>query len=298
MSVIVAVDGGGSRCRLAAFNQSGDLLTRVSINSHASLTMGPQAAWRSIAQGINSLATKLGKETSWKPDLLMMGLAGALKQSRKDEILQLIPSYINCRLVSDGHAQLVGASGGEPGICLAVGTGSVLHWLDSNGRLGMAGGWGYPVGDEGSGAWLGMQALKHYVWHLDGRRISSAFIESLNEQVGSSVSDIQHWTTQSESSVLAQIAPLVFEHAANGDSLAQSIVTNAVRHCMNLVNIAPADLPVYVVGGVGEQLRPLLQLELQERLYKARGDALRGLWQLSQQKNRTLLCEQHSNRED
>lgn len=298
MSVIVAVDGGGSRCRLAAFNQSGDLLARVNVSSPASLSLAPQAAWHSIAQGLSKLAAKLNKESSWKPDLLMMGLAGAHRQSRKDIIIQLIPQAINYRLVSDSHAQLVGASGGEPGVCLAVGTGSILHWLDSEARFGMAGGWGYPVGDQGSGAWLGMQALQYYVWHLDGRHVESAFFETLADRVGTDVTDIQHWTTHSNSSVLAQLAPIVFEHAANGDTLAQSIVKEAVRHCISLVTIAPDDLPVYVVGGVGEQLRSLLEHELQGRLHKAKGDAIHGLWQLSQPYNGTILCDHQSNRED
>ena len=285
MSVIVAVDGGGSRCRLAAFSDSGDLLARASISSHGSLSMGPQAAWQSIAQGISSLAVKLNNEADWKPDLLMMGLAGALRQNRKEELVQLMPASLNYKLVTDGYAQLVGATGGEPGICLAVGTGSVVHWLDSDSQFGMAGGWGYPIGDQGSGAWLGMQALQHYLWHLDGRSTTSTLIEALHDRIGSSVSDIQHWTTQSNSSVLAQLAPIVFEHAANGDALAQSVLEEAAVQCMNLVRLAPNDLPVYVVGGVGEQLRSLLHNDLQGRLQKARGDALRGLWQLSQQSN-------------
>ena len=129
MSVIVAVDGGGSRCRLAAFNQSGDLLARVNVSSHASLSIGPQAAWHSIVQGLSCVAVKLNKEPSWKPELLMMGLAGAHRRRRRDELIQLIPPVVDYRLVSDSHAQLVGASGGEAGICLALGTGSILHWL-------------------------------------------------------------------------------------------------------------------------------------------------------------------------
>jgi glucosamine kinase len=130
-----------------------------------------------------------------------------------------------------------------------------------------------------------MQALQHYLWHLDGRSTTSTLIEALHDRIGSSVSDIQHWTTQSNSSVLAQLAPIVFEHAANGDALAQSVLEEAAVQCMNLVRLAPNDLPVYVVGGVGEQLRSLLHNDLQGRLQKARGDALRGLWQLSQQSN-------------
>lgn len=284
MSILVAVDGGGSRCRLAAFNETGDLLARVNLESHASPSISPTGAWRSIDQGLRLLAAQLKKEPSWQPDFLMMGLAGSLQESRRRELLQLIPPSIERDLVTDGHAQLLGASGGAPGICLAVGTGSVVHWLDTDGQSGMAGGWGYPIGDEGSGAWLGMRLVQRYVWHFDGQTNDSTLMDAVAGRVGTSVSDIQQWTTQSESSVLAQLAPLVFEHASAGDELAESIVDEAVSHCMNLLRYAPEHLPVYIVGGVGDQLRPLLSELLAGRVDKARGDALHGLWQLALKK--------------
>lgn len=284
MSIIVAVDGGGSRCRLAAFSEAGDLLARVNIESHASPSISPTGAWRSIDQGLRLLITQLKKESSWQPDFLMMGLAGSLQQNRRQELLELVPASIPRDLMTDGHAQLLGASGGGAGICLAIGTGSVVHWLDKNGQSGMAGGWGYPIGDEGSGAWLGMRLVQRYVWHFDGQKNESTLMQAVAGRVGTSVSDIQQWTTQSESSVLAQLAPLVFEHASAGDQLARSIVDEAVNQCMNLLDFAPPDLPVYVVGGVGDQLRPMLADLLNDRVQKARGDALHGLWQIAVKK--------------
>jgi len=58
MSVIVAVDGGGSRCRLAAFTIEGELLARVKVDSHASLSISPVAAWQSIDVGIRKLGVR------------------------------------------------------------------------------------------------------------------------------------------------------------------------------------------------------------------------------------------------
>ncbi len=283
MSVVVAVDGGGSRCRLAAFTGDGELLARVNVDAHASLSISPVAAWQSIDSGIRALRVKLGKPTGWTPDKLMLGLAGSLKENRREQLLEAMPRGVNFELVTDGHAQLLGATGGEAGICLAIGTGSVMHWQDESGETGMAGGWGYPVGDEGSGAWLGMKAIQHYIWHIDGRQRRSSLIEALSVRIGTSVAQVQQWSTESQSSVLAQLAPIVFEHAHLEDDLAQSIVEEAVMQCFQLLSLAPEHLPVYVVGGVGDQLRPLLAKSIGNRLFKAKGDALHGLWQISQQ---------------
>lgn len=281
MAVVVAVDGGGTRCRLAVYDQDGNQLARTEVDGPGSLSLGVRAAWAHIEQGIRSLGVLLKAEPGWQPDFLVMGLAGSLQIERRREFLSLIPRAIHCTVVTDGHAQLMGASGGQPGICLAVGTGSVLHWLDNTGNSGMAGGWGFPVGDEGSGAWLGMRLVQRYIWHRDGRQYASTLMPAIEQRIGSTVSEIQLWTTQSQSSVLAQLAPMVFEHASLGDELAQSLLDEAAERCMALIHLAPAELPVYVVGGVGEQLGSRLRASLNGRMARAKGDALHGLWQLS-----------------
>lgn len=281
--IVVAVDGGASRCRLAAFNDSGEVLARTIVDGHASLSLSVGGAWQHIEDGLRILRRSLKKQPNWMPDQLMLGLAGSLQERRRHDFLKLIPQSLQNTLVTDGHAQLLGASAGEPGICLAVGTGSVLHWMDGAGVSHMAGGWGYPIGDEGSGAWLGMRLVQLYIWHRDGMTLDSSLMTAAESRVGSSVSAIQQWTTQSQSSVLAQLAPVVIEHAAEGDNVAQTLIEEAVRHCLALIRLAPSSLPVYVVGGVGEQLSPNISRCLEGRVAKARGDALRGLWQLSKQ---------------
>lgn len=280
MTVMVAVDGGGSSCRVAAFDGAGRMLTRVTVNGHASLSRGVEQAWKNIDSGLQQVRRELQKTPDWLPDRLVMGLAGSLQETRRRNFLALLPDILAYTLVTDGHAQLLGASGGQPGICLAIGTGSVLHWLDENGERGMVGGWGFPVGDEGSGAWLGMRLVQHYLWHVDGRRQRGSLIESLAERLGTEVSDIQQWSTQTQSGVLAQLAPLVFEHAASDDSLALSLLDEGVGHALALLELAPGQLAVHLVGGIGERMQDRLAAQLGDRLQPARGDALQGLWQL------------------
>ncbi|MFK8080163.1 MAG: BadF/BadG/BcrA/BcrD ATPase family protein [Granulosicoccus sp.] len=281
MTLIVAVDGGGSLCRLAAFSPQGDMLGRVVVDRHASLTLGVGAAWQHIEQGLQALRRELGEVATGYPCRLCMGLAGSLQQEKRQEFLTLVPNGIAAQLYTDGYAQLMGASEGQPGICLSVGTGSVVHWLDQQGNTGMAGGWGFPVGDQGSGAWLGMRLLQIYIAHLDGNTNFSPLMSMVEERVGSSVSAVQGWTTQTRSGVFAQLAPLVFEAASLHDTVALTLLDQAVEQCLQLVRLAPDDLPVFVVGGVGEQLSPVISSKLGERLRRSRGDALRGLWHLA-----------------
>lgn len=286
MSIIVAVDGGASRCRLAAFNSQGDELCRVTVDEHASLSSGVQTAWQHIGQGVAQIGKLLKLPDGWMPDQFSFGLAGTLKDDQRQEFLALIPKTIKRILVTDGHAQLFGASGGHPGICLALGTGSVIHWMETDGSTHMAGGWGFPAGDEGSGAWIGSRLVQTYLWHCDGCLQTGTLINELTIRIGTGVSDIQQWSTQSQSGVMAQLAPLAFQHAQQGDKLAQAIVQEAVDYAHKLIALAPSHLPVYVVGGIGEQLRPHLHDGLGSRLEAAKGDALIGLWQLCKEQEK------------
>ncbi|MBX2879494.1 MAG: hypothetical protein KTR32_06140 [Granulosicoccus sp.] len=283
MAEIVVVDGGASSCRLAAFSDSGQPLAKVSLDRHASLTMGVSDAWQHIEQGLEAVREQLRAGESWQPAKLVMGLAGSLRQERREQFLNLLPKQVEQLLVTDGFAQLVGASNGKPGICVAVGTGSVMHWLDEQGQSGMAGGWGFPVGDEGSGAWLGVRALQQYLASIDGVPATSRLIDELRLLIGSDVSAIQAWTTQTRASELAGLAPLVFNAAAAQDALALQLIDEAVEKILELVKRAPLHLPVYIVGGIGQKLHPMLSKKLKNRLCTAHHDALRGLWLLSAQ---------------
>lgn len=282
MVPIVVVDGGGSRCRLAAMSSDGSILANITIEQHASLSAGVEDAWAHIQCGLENLREQLGLATHWWPARLVMGLAGSLRIKRRQAFLALIPDQVSTVLVTDGLAQLEGALAGSPGACLAVGTGSVLHWKDHDGLAGMAGGWGFPAGDQGSGAWLGMRALQHYIAYLDGIEKHSLLIEALRETVGDEVSQVQAWTTQAQASVMARLAPLVFTSARAGDAAASELLEQAVQCCLQLIECVPENLPVCVVGGVGEQLQGKLGLTLGSRLRVSRGDALQGLFLLGQ----------------
>ena len=281
MTLIVSVDGGASGCRLAAFSLSGDVLARVVVDEHASLSLGVVAAWSHINEGLQALRKQLNVEAHWQPDKLSLGLAGSRDAKKANELRALVPPHIDVLLNTDGYAQLMGASGGKPGICLAVGTGSVIHWQGTDHIVHTAGGWGFPAGDQGSGAWLGMRLLQIYVAHRDGHTSSSTLMGAVEKRIGTGSSSIVAWTTEKRPGVMAQLAPLVFDAADDNDPAAGALIDEAVAHCMQLITLAPADLPVYVVGGVGLRLRPALASFVGERLCSPHNDALRGLWDLA-----------------
>jgi glucosamine kinase len=284
MSLTVVVDGGGSGCRLAAFDAQG-VRCATAADGPASLTLGLEQAWMHINRGISSLAAQLGKTDEWLPSQLCMGLAGSLQSTRRENFLALIPKSIEPTLVTDGHAQLVGACNGQPGACLAIGTGSVLHWLDEHGKTRMAGGWGFPMGDEASGAWLGAQLINAYLWYFDNQRPGDEIplvFQTLEARIGRETSDIQVWSTKTNSTELASLAPDIVSAAEQGDDLANSILDHGAELIQHLVDIAPSTLPIYLIGGLGNIYLPRLDQIVRDRCKSPHGDALSGLYTISQ----------------
>ena len=72
-------------------------------------------------------------------------------------------------VVNDALIALQAGIGDGPGIVIVSGTGSIAYGRNAAGEAARAGGWGYVLGDEGSGYWIGRLALRAVVRHADGR---------------------------------------------------------------------------------------------------------------------------------
>jgi len=286
INLTVVVDGGASGSRLSALDASGVVVASVH-EGPASLSLGEERAWQHIRTGITLLARECALPADWMPARLCLGLAGALQQSQRERFLSLLPASIDCTLVSDGYAQLMGASGSAPGACLAVGTGSVVNWLDNSGMQGMAGGWGFPAGDEASGAWLGLRLLNAYLRDFDQIQsdstqatLSQPLKDLAQREIGSTRSVIQSWSICKDPSQLATLVPGLLHCAEQGDVMANNIIADGVQACLHLLGVVPADLPVYLVGGLVPVYRSRLLAALGERLQEPVGDVTSGLYAL------------------
>lgn len=281
-SLIVCVDGGATHSRFRVYDQQANTLLSIK-NGPASLSLDGLIAYKSISEGLAQIRRDLSLPADWQPAELLMGLAGASREERRQELLDSFSSIDHVYLTVDGHAQVLGAGGGAPSVCLAVGTGSVMVWLDQKLRFHRAGGWGYPVGDEAGACWVGMQALNALCWWLDtpDRNIPTPLFVNLMQRVGDTPAEIQEWTTCHVTTRIASLAETVTAAASVGDSEALNILQSGARWCERLVSLAPGNLPLYLVGGLAEFYRPLLSAGSQGRLRRPVGDALSGLLQKS-----------------
>lgn len=152
-------------------------------------------------------------------------------------------------ILAAGHASV--------GLAVILGTGSAAWGTNAGGREGRAGGWGYLLGDEASGYWMGREAVRHTLREFNrglppgelGRRVLAAnHVDSPDELIAlfHGDTDRRYWAQQS---------PLVFEALAAGDQDAEAIIALAVEHVARMLGdlstLLGIEGPVIVGGGVG-----------------------------------------------
>ncbi|MEX2963138.1 BadF/BadG/BcrA/BcrD ATPase family protein [Microbulbifer sp. TYP-18] len=208
------------------------------------------------------------------------GVAGAGNPSAARLLTEHLQSegFATVSVTSDAQTSLIGAGGGQPMVMVAVGTGSVAMRLGRDGSFRQFGGWGLAVGDEGSGAAIGKSAVRAMLWELDTQGCpKSALCRRIMESVGRRRTDILPWLQHAGSREYAALAPVVFEHLP-GCEIAQDIVLKTTLEVEKLIRLASdgEDLPLTILGGLADNLGPLLAEDLQSRRIPPLGTSLDG----------------------
>ena len=126
---------------------------------------------------LHSVMEKTLEGTGVTPSAICLGIAGVDRAS-DEAIVRSIMSRIGYKarilVVNDALIALQAGVGDSAGVVIVSGTGSIAYGRNNNGEAARAGGWGYALGDEGSGYWIGRLALRAVVRHADGRgRVTS-----------------------------------------------------------------------------------------------------------------------------
>lgn len=166
---------------------------------------------------------------------------------------------------------ILAAGGHTTGIAVIAGTGSVAWGVDAAGHEHRAGGWGYLLGDEGSGYWLGREAVRAVLRsdQQEPQAVPSDFARAVMAHAGanSPVELIAAFHDRPDRTEWAALSRTVVEHAQHGDPTAQDLVLSAARELHGLTVAVAQRLggsPPVVLGGglacttVGGQLRRLL----------------------------------------
>lgn len=281
---LIGVDGGGTGTRVKLADRDGRILAQGEAGPSA-LGQGAEQAWRHIRQAIQAAADAAGiGEPELAHSAIGLGLSGVSVAAQALAFTDQQPGFALLALDGDGYTTVLGAHGGRPGAVLAAGTGSVGEALRRDGSRAMSSGWGWVTGDEGSGAWLGLQAMRHAQQALDGRASVGSLARAVWAAAGTERPAVLAWCAAAGQQGFASLARLVFDSAAS-DPVAARLIDQAVAELERLaLALDPeANLPLALAGSIALRLAPNFSPALQARLVPAQGDSADGALHLIRQ---------------
>lgn len=285
-TLFCCVDGGASSTRVAFFDGAGRRLG-LTVAEPASLTLRGAGAWQVILNAVDSLFAATGLAATARSSICYgIGLAGASNTQQRDAFIAAAPPAAGLKVATDAYIACIAAHGGRPGAIVIVGTGSVGYRVEAPGRCRLVGGWGFPAGDEGSGAWLGREAIVQALHVLDGRyrHRPTALHRALIAHCGGTRQAMLGWLFQAPSGRFAELAPIVVDHAMQGDREGVALASAAGREIDALANLLDPSqsIPLALVGGLAEPLRQFLPERLQRRVHPAEAEPIIGALRLAQ----------------
>lgn len=284
MTLWLGIDGGGTHCRARIAGADGRALGEA-VSGPANTRLGLDAVFGEIVSACETALDAAGLPRGRIADLRAgLGLAGLMLKSERDKVMARPHPFATLTAVNDTHVACLGAHAGRDGAVLIVGTGSGGCAL-IDGAERTVGGWGFEIGDRGSGAWIGHAAVGRSLWAFEGLGPPSRLADVVMARFGDDPQALVAWGAAARPRDFGSLAPEVFSHAATGDALAREIVAEAAEAvaamARRLVSGPDGALPLVLLGGVAEALRPYLPQDVTARLKPPAGDALDGALRLA-----------------
>lgn len=277
MTFYLGIDAGGTASKARVVDQDGKVLGAAKAGP-ANARIGLDALHQTLLDLCFGALRDGGIDESDYPSVRVgMGIAGINRMGMKQQIQALDFPFANVQLTSDSVIANLGAHMGADGAILILGTGSV--GLVKRGEDNFSiGGYGFPISDEGSGAALGLSAIRHALRALDGRTRPTPLSQAVTKQFDHAIPKVIAWMDDAAPGDYASFAPLVMDYAEIGDEIALSIVRDAAQHVERFIEtiIAKGGVRCVLMGGLAPRIRPWLRERIVEKLGEPMGDALDG----------------------
>jgi glucosamine kinase len=283
----IGVDGGGTGCRARIEASDGRVLGEGRAGP-ATLRLGAERSMEMIVAACQGAVADAGLRLAMLGEMdAVVGLAGVGRKGALEGIAALSHPFRSVTYLSDATIACIGAHSGREGGIVIIGTGSVALAV-IGGREIRAGGYGFPISDDGSGADLGLHAIRLALRAYDGRTTETAFTRDVMARFQHDPIEVIAWVDQATATDYATLAPLVIRHAEAEDPVAQRIVGVGAAHINDMVRllIARGAPRISLLGGLAHAMEPWLAQDVQRHLAPAEGDALDGAMHVARTRRR------------
>lgn len=252
----LGIDGGGSKTKAILLNASNELLgTGVA---------GPSNPLHGIEQAFTSikLSAELALEDAGLPlsALSRLTVGAGLAGVNLPDLFQIVDQwdhpFAQFFLTTDLHIACLGAHDGQDGAVIITGTGS-CGYVSVKGKTKIVGAHGFPFGDKGSGAWLGLEAIKYTLLASDGLAPPSPLKARVENFLHAKGIDIVGKMAGATSKEYARLAPLVLELAEAGDPISLGFAKDGAHYISAVADILWSQGPerMAMLGGLAERLQ-------------------------------------------
>lgn len=282
MTYYLGIDAGGSNCRARLIDEGGTVIGEGR-SGPANARAGIEALYETLEETAGRALAHAGITAEQRATIHAgMGIAGISRPGVLDALADLDFGFASVTYATDAQIANLGAHAGQDGAILIIGTGSAAQ-LRVQGRDFTIGGYGFPISDEGSGAALGLSAMRHALRALDGRTRKTPLSAAVTERFDHDTAQAIAWMDQATPRDYGMLAPLVMEYAEADDVIARSIVEHAANHIERFIEtiFERGATRCSLVGGLAPRMRPWLRARTVERLSDAVGDPLDGALRLA-----------------
>jgi N-acetylglucosamine kinase-like BadF-type ATPase len=226
---VLGIDAGGTKTTCLLADDTG----RVLASAHGGGANLQASGELEVEKVLHRVMDEALGDSDVRPDAICLGIAGVDRPRDADAvraIMRRIGWKARTVVVNDALVALVAGAGHNPGVVIVSGTGSIAYGRDAGGRASRAGGWGYLLGDEGGGFWIGRSALSAVVRQFDGRGPATHLTELVLRtlDVGSPTELIHAiYDGGPHRQAIASIAAIVQRAADMGDAIAGDILSRA-----------------------------------------------------------------------
>lgn len=254
----IGIDGGGTGTRGVLADREGRIVAVARAES-SHVLLRPLIE---VLQTLKGLCRELLDQvdgTNEEVQSIYFGLAGAGRPQERAQLAHGLSGVYPGRVYVDHDAvsALYADTWGKPGIVLMAGTGSMAYGICAGGKSHRVGGWGYLLGDEGSGFFLGQQALAAIMRAYDGRgkpTILAKLLFSLYKISEASELVSLLYASANPRKWMAKAGQFVLQAAEQGDEVAQEIVDRATQELVLLAEACGRKMgeshPIVLSGGL------------------------------------------------
>lgn len=276
MNHVLGIDAGGTKTTCLLADETGRIISEARGGSANLSNVGELGVEKTLHQVMEEA---IGAREII-PGAVCLGMAGVDRAS-DDRTVRAIMRRIGAKarvvVVNDALVALVAGVGDSPGVVLISGTGSIIYGRNRDNRSARAGGWGFVLGDEGSGYWIGQHALAAVMRAGDGRGPQTLLTEKLLAHLGMERPDdlVQLvYYGQMPLPSIAALGPLVDKAREAGDEVAAGILEAAAKELVlgaqsvvGRLDMSRECFPFVLAGGMFHAI-PWLAEEAQRRLPK------------------------------